>query len=194
MKTEFEGVERREYFRIDDQVYLEFRPVGAGELESLAHRTGEAGDLCSLVLQLSAMASQASNLLAIIRKEQPEIGHYLGLLDRKIELVASAVVGANLRDLTPNRLVNLSAGGIAFDIESPLQDGMSLALKLVCFPSRLCISTLGRVVYCRPGDSEGQWRVGIAFTDLDNTARDALVRHTLERQSAQLRERRGRTP
>lgn len=184
--------ERREFFRIDDDIYLDYQILSEDVYqERLGAPVQEpAQEVDNVGLQLHALTTQAGTILSQIRKRDPEVGQYLALLDRKIELISRALLGSQISGtLTPNTHANLSGGGVAFDTMNGLKADTKLELKLLLFPSHIFVHCLGRVVYCSHNDkSMGHpYRVGVAFTRISEIARDALVRHTLELQSAQLR-------
>lgn len=188
--------ERRQFFRIDDDVYLDYRLLDEEEyhqrLEQPHGPRHEAGDIG---LQLQALTAQASNILSQIRKRDPEIGQYLAILDRKVELLGRVLGGSQLGGApSPNMRANISGGGIAFHTTTRLEPATKLELHLMLFPNNLIIHALGRVVHCHtdPADSAHPFRVGIEFTRISEMARDALVRHALELQSARLRQARER--
>lgn len=184
--------ERREFFRIDDNIYLDYQLVTEEVYrERIAAPSAEPQQEADNVgLQLQALTAQAGTMLAQIRKRDPEVGQYLALLDRKLELIGRALIGNQIGGvLSPNVQVNLSGGGIAFHTLNCLQPDTKLELKLLLFPTHIFIHCLGRVIYCRHDGSNTAtpYRVGVEFTRISEIARDALVRHTLELQSAQLR-------
>jgi hypothetical protein len=186
--------ERRRYFRVEDSVHLEYRVLGADEYAAL-REAPPASDEADVTLQLRALSSQAGALLAGVRKDLPDVANYLAILDRKVELLARALVGRRFAGaLQPDTPVDVSAGGIAFAIAEPLARGTPVQVRIVFFPSHLCIQAIGEVVHCEANaaDANRAYHVGIEFTAIAEMARDALVRHTLERQSALLRERRQR--
>ncbi len=191
-----EANERRRYFRIDDHLYLEVRIIPQAQYEKVRNQPlQESEEVCDLILQLRALTSQAGIILSGIRKTQPEIAHYLALQDKKIDLVAQAAVGKQMdKELAPNARVNLSAGGLAYSATQEVSPKTPLLVRMVFFPSHLCIQAYGEVIHCERDDADPEkpFKVGVEFTAISEAARDALVRHTLELQSAELRHRRGR--
>lgn len=189
--------ERRKFFRIDDDVYLEYRLVPEADYQQrLQQPPGSRQDTSALALQLHGLTSQASSLLAQIRKRDPEVGQYLAIIDRKVELLGRALLGSQFGHISgPNHKVNLSGNGIAFSSAEPLDSGSKLELRLMLFPGHTVINTLGRVVHCNAvqGGAPQPYRIGVEFTHLAEMARDALVRHALELQSARLRQQRKET-
>ncbi len=188
------GEERRRYFRVVDDVHLELRIVSADQYARVRAEPPAEGDACDLMLQLRALTSQAGAILAGVRKSHPDIAQFLALQERKFDLLARALVGKSLdRELAPNARVDLGAGGVGFPHTEELPVDTPVLVRLVLFPSHLCVQSYGRVVYCRrePQGGPKPFRIGVEFTVIGEVARDALVRHTLERQSAMLRRQRG---
>lgn len=188
--------ERRDSFRVDTTVHLEVRELADEEYQRLLDTPAEHTVESSLVSQMRSLTAQAGNLLVNIRKTDPDVAHYLSLLDRKIDLLAAHLEGSRgTGTVSPDTRVNLGAGGLAFWREQPLAPGARLELKLVLFPSYVRIHALAVVAHAEE-DAQAplplHYRVGVAFTQLAEAEKDALVRHLIELQSAQLRRQRGR--
>jgi hypothetical protein len=183
--------ERREYFRINDTIYLKLRVLGEDEAQQpLEEKASGDGGSDNLTLTLQSLADQSGNLLVGIRKSQPDIAHYLSLLEKRIELISRVVVGDHLgKSIEPNTPVSLSAGGISFNSEQSLAPETPLAMEIILFPSHLHIQAIGRVAYCKPNREKSTqgYSLGIDFIQISDIAREALVKHTLELQSARLR-------
>ncbi|PKM46588.1 MAG: hypothetical protein CVV05_02615 [Gammaproteobacteria bacterium HGW-Gammaproteobacteria-1] len=184
--------ERRKFFRIDDDIYLEYRRLDEEDYQQrLTQPPGARQDSAGLALQLHSLTTQSSNILSQIRKRDPDIGQYLAIIDRKLELLTRALLGSQLGNISgPNTHVNLSGNGIAFLSGEALERDCKLELRLMLFPGNTVVNSLGRVIHCLSGRSGAAlpYRIGVEFTHLAEIARDALVRHTLELQSARLRQ------
>jgi len=188
-----DGSERRHSFRITDEVYLEYHPLASDA--SLGHDARDkSSGVCRGLMQLRELTIQSGHILANIRKHNSEIAQYLAIIDKKIDALAqmSASIGMG-NEITPNTTISLSAGGLGFAQPTPLQAGNKLALKLVLFPSYLCLQLASTVVHCstgRPGLEPGTYWTGVQFDPLPEHEQDALIRHLLEKQSAQRRKER----
>lgn len=186
--------ERRRSFRVDDDVHMVFRVI---KEDSELHQHGEDQTVqtCRALMQLRELGSQSGHILANIRKQHSDIAQYLTLLDKKIEAVAQIAGAMSMGgDMAPNTRVNISVGGLAFSQDSPLVTGQRLAMRIVLFPSHLCIQPKGRVVYSREqpqADRQHRHRIGVEFEPLSEQEQDQLIRHLLEKQSAQRRRERG---
>lgn len=187
--------ERREYFRIEDDAHVLLHEIPEEEYA----RAAEAGEPpgteeCGLVAELNHLSSQAGIVMSRLRKTDPDVAQYLDLLDRKIDLVARMSESGRQRELQPNARINLSANGVGLQRAEPLADGAKVEVRLVFFPSYLCVHAYGEVAYCREAenaDAGHPYEVGVELTVMREMEREALIKHTLERQSAQLRQQRG---
>ena len=172
-------------FQIDDEVYLELHQADEG-----GGSAALGGTLCHDLLQLREISHHASHLLATIRKQQPEVGHYLSLLDRKIELLAQMVAGLGMGEgVAETQRVSLGPEGMHFEGPVMLSTNTPLRLRMILLPSHLCLQLAARVVGCEAQPS-GSYRIELRFENIGELQQDALIRHLLERQSAALRQQR----
>jgi c-di-GMP-binding flagellar brake protein YcgR len=183
--------ERRQNFRIEDTIYLEYQHVGEGDNTEQEVSSLPLDDVCLGMRQIRELELQASHALANIRKHHSDIAHYLTILDRKIDtlsrMVGSIGMGA---DVKPTTRVNIGSGGMAFDTREPLEKGEQLLLKVVLFPSHQCLQMIARVAYSHGGNGDGNYLTGLTFEEMPEQQQDALIQHLLEVQSAQLRRER----
>lgn len=190
-----EGGDRRRFYRIPDEVALKYRVLGEEELERALRRL-ELGypDRIRLASSFATISAQMHHHLEPLRRALPEVAGYLEGLNEKLDLLIQlmAAAEADLGD-QPTHDVDLSASGISFSSEQPIAPGSVLELKLLMFPSYLCILCFGTVVHCDPlpGEDSGfPYRLGVEFTHIRDTDRELIVQHVTRRQSAMLRETR----
>lgn len=188
--TEDDNDNDRDYFRVDDEIHLQYRPLSAEEYARRQENPpDDADDACELMLHLHSLSMQGGNILGAIRKKSHEVAQYLAILDKKIEMVARAVAARHLGQAAhPNARVSLSASGLTVTTAHHLPLDSHLEMRLTLFPSRLCLRTCGRVARCEPQGE--QWDTSVEFVFLSENAREALIRHTIARQSALLRQQR----
>ncbi len=186
--------DRRQFFRLEDEAVLTVRVVSEELHASLAARPEEEweGD-GSVVARIGALTTQTGTILAAIRKSDPDVGHYLAILDKKIDLLARALEGGRHREKAgEGERITIGAGGVDYHAAEALNPGTRLEIDLLFLPSRLHIHAYGTVVDCVRDDAEPDrpFRIGAAFTLLSAIQREAIVRHVLARQSALLRKSR----
>lgn len=180
--------ERRQNFRIEDTIYLEYRRIP--DTADIEGEISEAplAEVCRGMAQLRELDHQASHALANIRKHHSDIAHYLSILDRKIETLSRVVAAVGMgSDIRPSSRVNIGSGGLAFDTREALEKDERLLLKIVLFPSHQCLQIAARVAYSHGGNGDGNYLTGLTFEQMTEQQQDTLIQHLLEVQSAQLR-------
>ena len=189
------GTDRRNFYRLDDDVYLEYRVIQKKQVqELLAGLLSQESTQNNLVSEITDLTRQTNAQLKSIKKSHPVIARYLSALDEKIGMIAQHVstfdgVGKG----KPNRRVNISAGGMAFYSQGQFQPETLLAISMKLFPSHREILTYGPVVYCRfEPDIEPSmpYRTAVNFAYMRERDREALNTHILERQFTAIRAQR----
>ncbi len=179
--------ERRKYYRIDDDVLLHYSVL---EQSESAARQAEHVELSaeSVLAELDYELNQAINL---VWRDQPEVGRALGLLNRKISIMGS-LAGAtgeedDPRSYTPTR-VSLSGSGLAFEASEAIPEGTALLIRIRLLPSQASLQLPGCIVGVPErvnGQGEARYWTRIRF-DGNADAQEALIRHVVQKQGAQL--------
>ncbi|MEM7255063.1 MAG: PilZ domain-containing protein [Pseudomonadota bacterium] len=186
--------ERRRYFRIDDDIALRYRVLEGNALDAAVERFGSDRETESLLAgTLLKSQRRAERELEHIRRDNPHVANYLEQLNHKLDVIAH-LLNAQTTEMParPTHSVNLSASGMSFNTCEALEPGSVVELKLLVFPSHTCILALGAVVNCHSVDmprDEFIYRVGVDFSYIREIDREQLVRHVIQKQSANLRDR-----
>ncbi len=187
--------ERREFFRIDDEVALDYRLIDSSEVDRLLEKIqSQMVDRFTAASSFTATTRQMANVIHKIQTESPELARCLQAIDQKLNMIAQLFVSEEIREKQQDtREVNLSAGGVAFRAQHKLPVDSLLELRMVLFPSLVGILTISRVIHCeRVNDSNPQypWQVAVEYEHLKETDRELLVRHIMARETEQLRKQR----
>lgn len=180
--------DRREFFRMDDEVNLSFELLTEEEVPKRVDKLAFGlTDSLTVMTRMSSISQQMTATLHRIDQREPDIADYLRGLDEKIEILAQSYLSKN-SELTnlPKQIVNLSAGGIAFMVDEAIVLGTPLEVKLLLFPSYTGLLVIGRVVSC-DSSATGGYQIRIDFEYIRDNDRDALIRHILRRQGETLR-------
>lgn len=170
--------ERREYYRILDRLPLYHTAIPDPDTEKppsdpeamLAHMEGELSDAINKVF-----------------RADPVIGQALGLINRKITMLASMLSGQHAVDSrrhipTP---VSLSGSGIAFDGDESLPVGTRRRLSLLLQPSQVPLQLNCTVMASEPSEpsenADQSRRIRLEF-DEDDVAREQIIRYVVQRQ------------
>lgn len=178
-------------FHIDDNVYLDYQSTCQQPPADLPAWRHDTENFCDTLIRLREISLQSSHILASIRKKNPEVGQYLSLLDKKIELLSqlTGTIGMG-DDIAPSHAVTLGADDMRFTSSEAIAVDSQLMIKMVLFPSRMCLQLQGRVISCE-SQPDGHY-INLEFEQIGETEHEALIRHLLEKQSASLREQRER--
>lgn len=188
------SAERREFFRIEDQVTLSWREVRDDtHLEQiLSIMENQTPDRFVTAATFAANSLHMNRLLNSIRSSQPDLSRYLQMLDDKLNQLAQLmVIEEGKVDQAPIRAVNLSAGGLAFFSDENLARDSLIELRLVLHPEMTGILAVGKVVNCENADaayaSAGCYRLAIEIVHMRESDRDLMVKHILRKQTAERR-------
>ena len=187
MSTQDED-DRREYYRIDDTIALEFTPLsGADALATDALH--DSSPLFNLLSDLHLMDFESQHLLRHISERDSTLANYLKVINKRIDLLGQAVAQSLLRDIGAPRQVSLSEGGVSFNNAQSIALDTHLAIKMVLMPQALGLLLRAKVVHCSPLPSQ-QFEIGTAFEALTDAQRQLLARHILQRQALERRQAR----
>ncbi len=186
--TTRDDADRREYYRIDDTIALEFSQLnGAQALASeVLH---DSSPLFNLLSDLHLADFESQHLLRHITERDRTLANYLTVINKRIDLLGQAVAQSLLRDIGLPRKVSLSEGGISFNNAQAIDVGSHLAIKMVLMPQALGLLLRAEVVHCHPRD-DLQFEIGTRFEALTDAQRQLLARHILQKQALQRRQAR----
>lgn len=181
--------ERREYYRIEDTVALEFHPLPDPGQAREAPRDDTA--LFDLLNQLQLLDFESQQLLRQIGERDRALASYLKTLNKRIDLLGQAAAQGLLRDIGTPRRVTLSETGMSFEYGQPLAVGSRVAVKMVLMPQTFGLLLEARIIHCHA--QAGQYEIDSEFEGLSETQRQLLARHILQKQALERRLQRKRS-
>lgn len=176
--------DRREYYRIEDTIALEIRPLSASE--AAGHEVlQDASPLFNLLSELHLSEFESQHLLRQISERDRTTAAFLKSQNKRIDLLSQVVALTVLGQIGEPQPVIISEGGIDFQHPSPLAAGARLSVKLVLMPQALGLLLRARVTHCdRKGDG---YDVGTEFEHITDAQRQLLARHILQKQAQERR-------
>ena len=183
--------ERRRYFRIDDEVCLEYDIITE---EEYANAETELVQIQQSSFALSAdfatLNYEYNPILNSIKTTYPEIGQYFDFLNRKLDALSHHLLEEEIPcDESTRQIVNLSASGIAFSCDQQLGENQPLRIRLVLLPEKIGIVVFGRVQHCEKRDSEDLYRICIDFEHIRFDDQELMIKHNLNKQMQELRQK-----
>ena len=187
--------ERRRYFRIDDFMGLSYRRLGAEEAKAFARQAREHGNNFDYAANFD---NRIQTLLDACRIQSPLAAELVDLMNKKLNFVIQQmdIDSALMQNIAYTmKQVNVSACGMAFANEEPLEKGQQLQLDIILHPSELHVTAMAQVVDCVPLDIEDAVDgmccfVRLDFTEINSNDQELLIQHIVKRQAALLKQRR----
>lgn len=185
--------DRREFFRINDTIYLTLTPIGSSDVANFINvlRNKHTDDANSEQQQLTTLQNAFSLVVDQINQTDREVARALRLLNDKINLVSQIV---NRQKTRPSDCVsvdvNLSGGGISLMSAQDYEKKQAFEFKIELRPSGSIIQGIASVIGCsQPYDAPKAtpYLLRLVFSHMTEHDRNLLVKHTLSRQAEILR-------
>ncbi|MBV4475160.1 PilZ domain-containing protein [Pseudomonas sp. B2M1-30] len=176
--------DRREYYRIEDSIALEIRPLSA--LEAAGQEVlQDASPLFNVLSELHLSEFESQHLLRQINERDRAIAAFLKSQNKRIDLLSQVIALTALGQIGEPQPVIISEGGIDFQNPAPIATGAHLSVKMVLMPQAHGLLLRARVTHCdRKGDG---YDIGTEFEHLTDAQRQLLARYILQKQAQERR-------
>ncbi len=190
--------DRRRYFRINDKVSLKYRVVQGIDIETEVKRTEhEQNNLVELKNAFNCIEAKIMSKMGRIEEVSPLVAEILGLYDKKLSLIESMIMHNDDKEnsITETQNVNLSASGMSFESNTPINDDVNLKMELVLFPEYQFIPVYARVVDCKKKMDDNLYRFNVAvdFVGICESDQEIIMQHVLSKQAKQIKTERIQT-
>ncbi|VVO23873.1 PilZ domain-containing protein [Pseudomonas fluorescens] len=177
--------DRREYYRIEDTIALEIRPLSAHETTGQEVLQDES-TLFNLLSELHLSEFESQHLLRQISERDRTMAAYLKVLNKRIDLLGQVVAQTVLDKFEEPQHVVLSEGGIEFEYHLAYPPDSHLAIKLLLMPQALGLLLRAKVTNCEP-EGFGTFKIGTEFESPTDAQRQLLARYILQKQAQERR-------
>lgn len=173
---------RRQYFRIQDEVAVEIAPINPQHEHTSSL---EVNPSFGLIAEFQLLDVESKHLLRALADKDKVLSQYLKVLNQKVDALSRVIALQNMVvEPASIQQVNLSEGGLALLHPQPMQRGDRLALKLILLPSYSGLVLNGRVLSCE-AEKPGHFRIHIEFTDISDAHQQLIARHIMRKQTLQ---------
>ncbi len=132
---------QRRFYRIDDEVLFEYKVLGKDGQK--ASQTADPEKLASELLDhLKQLDETHARLLHQITLSHPSLAEYFRFTHKKMDTIADFIandlIGQVLQGSSNSKIpqtINLSAGGIGFTRDQPLDNDTLLELRITLLPN-----------------------------------------------------------
>ncbi|STX28311.1 type IV pilus assembly PilZ [Legionella beliardensis] len=171
--------ERRQHFRIDDEIYFEYKII---ESETYSDKSitdellGHSGQrYLETTRYFQSLDYELSKLTQSLALKEPAIAHYLNLLNAKIDYLMRHL---SIAEKTPKHKVNISLGGMAFHSKQKIKEKTLLKLIIYTKPKMIPIIVNAIVVYSQYV-SNHHYRTAVQFESLTAEQEQLLSQHIM---------------
>lgn len=187
--------DRRRYFRINDKVSLKYRVVQGMDIDAEIIRTEhEQNTLAEMKNAFNCIEAKIMSKMTLIEETNPLVAEILGLFDKKLSLMESMILHKDDQEnsITDTQNVNLSASGMSFESNTPINEDVNLKMELILFPEYQFIPLYARVIDCKKKMDDNLYRFNIAvnFIGISESDQETIMQHVLSRQAATLKKER----
>lgn len=190
MNDAVKGSDRRRFFRINDNVGVNYRQLDEEELNQHIETLSNPGDTMSLIADCN---KQIETLLSQLVIKEPLIGELMGVLNKKVNCVIQQLeLETRLTQSLAHKIqeVNISACGMALTTEESLESGMALDLELMLLPGRYLLHCHGVVVDATASNCGKGFHTRVNFSGMSSEDQELLIQHIVKRQGALLKAQR----
>jgi len=187
--------DRRRYFRIHDNVSLKYRVVQNIDIDTEIKRTEhEEKNIAELKTAFNCIEAKIMSKMEHLEEVSPLIADILGLYDIKLSLLKNMIMHTEDHEssIAETQKVNLSASGISFESNTPINEDVNLKMELVLFPTFTFIPVYARVVDCRKKIDDNLYRFNIAtnFIGISERDQEKIMQHILGIQAKLIKDER----
>jgi PilZ domain-containing protein len=177
--------ERREFFRINDEVHLDFKPISEDEYKQAPETLKNLHDSAfSLSANFATLNNNIHPVLNNIKQLYPDVGDYLDMLNSKIDDLSQHVL-YNETDYDKKNIItaNLSASGIQFSTDKSFDVQQPIKMELVLLPEKIGVLIFGRIIEVKTEN------ISIEFEFLRPEDQELMIKHNLNKQMEELRKK-----
>ena len=168
--------DRRQFYRIDKWVALEFQFFDSETDLSEQHKPAlfKVTPHFMLHLELDQLNQTIETCFAKLDNSNSPVNDLLKLLNKKIDSITKSLSQSEHEGFNLFTEVNLSEGGLSFNLDKPIQLETNMILRMIVPESQTGLRLFAVVKRCLSHDE--QYEIGIEFQRMPEVCRAELAR------------------
>jgi hypothetical protein len=184
--------DKRQFFRIQQDVIFNFKAVSTDSIEEFnAEHYFDRSASVGLLTKFQQLDNVSTTFMHNIRKENSDVGQYLEILNKKINLLSQLMLAQEMvaEDDQDAGRIDLSQGGIAFTTNRPLDIESWIAIKLVFLPAYTSILNYAQITRSQQLGKD-RYLVGASFDHLNADEQRIIAKQIIDTQIIQKKQSR----
>lgn len=180
--------ERRNYFRIEDDVLFRYQTIDkSAAIANIIPAQFIADPSYSLMREIQAIDSESSKYLHVIAEQNHELEMYLRSISKKIDVIAAHIVEKTspIND-QKSQHISISEGGLSFHSDSKLPHDEFLAIQLSFLPSHQTVVLFAKIINCSSIESGG-FSIAVSFVHLSDSDSSIVAKRIMQLQQSRKR-------
>lgn len=182
---------KREYFRIDDEVFLSTKKVDLSDIDSVDTYFHGFRENTLFTAKFHQQRTAMLPNMAQIKARDSVVAEYIIMLSDQIDVLAGKLMKETL--FAPDeqlKKVNMSAGGMSFYSDHQYNEGDVLEHIFAIFPGGHYIAVLAEVARSEWIEELGNYSVSVNYTNIHSDDKELIIQHNLFLQRQQLQKKR----
>lgn len=172
--------ERREFFRIEDNVIFDVHPVDAATAANLtAADVPIEGPSWAALEAMHNIDQRLQASFSQVAIEQPQVAKALSIMQEKIDFIARHSVLSSYQHL-PQTRISLSEDAIAFKSPRAFYKGSYVLIRMIFLPLFTPVITFAQIIRCE--SRENSYNVAAKFHRLDGHMQQVLAKRLIKAQ------------
>ncbi|MBX2836196.1 MAG: PilZ domain-containing protein [Gammaproteobacteria bacterium] len=182
---------KRGYFRVDDEVFLQVNKVPSDEVVNMDIYFEKYRQSTLITGRFHQQRTAMAPVLAEINARDAGVAQYFSMLSDQIDLLADKLISESIFAANePLQAVNMSAEGMRFQTTTEYQLGDQLQMIFALFPGGDYIPVIAEVVRVDSDPESKQNSVSVDYSNIHEDDKELLIHHILFLQRQQLQKKR----
>jgi len=187
MRDQKTAEERRQYFRIQNKLYMCYELVendGNATLDTVKEPDESKVSMeIELLNELSQLEEQNKQFLKTLDKADNRVINHISSVNSRLSLLSKRVIQALDVDFSELMDVDISGGGLRFESDKSLKTEQRIKLELILMPKYIGMTLFAKVVDSIALNTGDGFCVAIEFIEISESDRDAIIGHIFKTQS-----------
>jgi len=193
MSDQTSSKERRQYFRIKNELFMCYELIDSNEPKSSApsevvpSKGTKVSPQLALLRELTNINKENKRMLETLNGGDKSIIKHISEMSSRLSELSKQIIQEIELDFSEVMKVDISGGGLCFESSQSLKIDQQMKLELILMPQYFEIVLLAKVVDSAFLEGRQSYRIAVEFIKINESDRDAIIGQVFKTQSKMLR-------